>query len=71
MSEKLSTEYKEAARNLSNKAKAICKLEKLAWRRLDKVTEKAEKMLEEVDKATEQQVLASCCYISLLACAKA
>ena len=62
MLDKLCSQYKVADKNLSKKAEAICIQEKLTWRRLDKVTENAEKMLEEVDKAIEDQVHFACIY---------
>ena len=56
MLDKLTHQYDEASRQLADKNKEICRLEKIVWRRLGDITKNGELMIEKIDQVTNEQV---------------
>ena len=56
MLDKLTHQYDEASRQLADKNKEICRLEKIVWRRLGDITRNGEFMIEKIDQVTNEQV---------------
>ena len=67
MLDKLTHQYDEASRQLADKNKEICRLEKIVWRRLGDITRNGELMIEKIDQITDEQVnLVKCGYSIIL-----